>query len=1067
MIRALVDFALKSRWLVLGAVVLLSGWGIISFRALPVEAYPDVADNYVQIITQWPGRSAEEIERQVTVPVENQMAGIPHLVHLRSETLAGLSSLMLIFDDGTSGDTNREHVMERLGQVSLPAGLNPQMGTDWSPVGQIFWYTLESTNPAFDVMEKKSLEDWTLEKSFKRVNGVVDVSSFGGPTKEYQIKLDPEKLVSYGLSIGQVEQQISNNNTNGGGSFIEQGAQQINVQSVGLFTSVQDIENTVVKTQNGAAIKIKDIATVAQGPKIRLGQIGKTAKPYAIIDGKKVYDDSQIIDNPDTVEGIVLLQKGDDSDPVLDGIHAEVKRLNGDKDHPGILPKGVKVVPFLDRSDLVRFTVDTVEHNLTEGMLLVSIILFLFLGNIRGAIIVALTIPFALMFASICLDLSHIPANLLSLGALDFGMLVDGSVVMIENIVRHLAKNQGTQVPAQSIREAAHEVQRPVFFARGIIITAYLPIFTLQAVEGRLFKPMAWTVTFALIGALGFAMFVAPVLAGMVFSKGAKEWHNPLMIWLTEHYRIAVRQAIEHRRTTFGIATLLFAIALYLTFGGPIGSEFLPHLDEGAIWVRGTLPPSEGPTASIDFTNKARVVMASFPEVTQVVSQTGRPDDGTDTAGFFNTEYFVDLKPKEQWSPVYHQDKEALIAAIDKELQKFPGVLWNYSQPISDNMEEAVSGVKGELSVKLYGDDLRTLEHKAEEIQTQMSAIKGVEDLGIFRIIGQPNLNYTVDRAAAARWGINVADIQDAIQTAVGANALTQVQQGEARFDVTLRYQQQYRDTREAIENVRLLAPSGERVSLAQLTKISADDGAEEIYREGGQRFIAIKYSVRGRDLGSTVEEAIRNVNTNVALPAGYHLEWAGEYESQKRADKRMDIVIPITVMAIFLILYTMFRSFKWAMLILVSVAMASIGGPLALFLTHTNFSVSSAVGFLALFGVSVQTGVIMIEFINQLRARRKGMEESTQEHIVEAAVEGAVLRLRPIMMTMLVATLGLLPAALSHAIGSDSQRPFAIVIVGGLLANLVIGVFLLPTLYVWMAREDDILPAVEATEDF
>jgi cobalt-zinc-cadmium resistance protein CzcA len=1067
MIRALVEFALKNRWLILGGVVVLSAWGIVSFRNLPVEAYPDVANNYVQIITQWPGRSAEEIERQVTVPVEIQMAGIQHLTHLRSTTLAGLSSLMLIFDDDSTSDVNREHVLERLSQVSLPANLTPQMGTDWSPVGQIYWYTLESTNPSYDVMEKKALEDWTLEKSFKGVTGVVDVSSFGGPTKEYQIKLDPEKLVSHGLSISQVEQQIANNNTNGGGSFIEQGAQQINVQSVGLFTSVQDIENTVVKTQNGAAIKIKDIATVAQGPKIRLGQIGKSAKPYAIVNGKKFYDDGTIIDNPDTVEGIVALQKGADSDPVLDGIHAEVNKLNGDKDHPGILPKGVKVVPFLDRSDLVRFTVDTVERNLTAGMLLVSIILFLFLGNIRGAFIVALTIPFALMFASICLDISHIPANLLSLGALDFGMLVDGSVVMIENIVRHLARPDDPRSPARRIREAAHEVQRPVFFARGIIITAYLPIFTLQAVEGRLFKPMAWTVTFALLGALGFAMFVAPVMASMVFSKGAKEWRNPIMQWLTDHYRVAVRSAIEHRHRTFGIATVLFLIAAYLTFGGPIGSEFLPHLDEGSIWVRGTLPPSEGPTASIDFTNKARVVMASFPEVTQVVSQTGRPDDGTDTTGFFNTEYFVDLKPKKEWRPVFHQDKEALITAMDKELSKFPGVLWNYSQPISDNMEEAVSGVKGELAVKLFGDDLRTLEKKAEEVQAQMAGVKGIEDLGIFRVIGQPNLNYTVDRAAAARWGINVADIQDAVQTAVGANALTQVQLGESRFDVTLRYQQQYRDTREAIENVRLLAPSGERVSLAQLTRITADDGAEEIYREGGQRFIAIKYSVRGRDLGSTVEEAIHKVEHNVTLPAGYHLEWAGEYESQKRADRRMAFIIPITGMAIFLILYTMFRSFKWAMLILVSVMMASIGGPLALFITHTNFSVSSAVGFLALFGVSVQTGVIMLEYINQIRARRKGMEVSTQEHIVEAAVEGAVLRLRPIMMTMLVATLGLLPAALSHAIGSDSQRPFAIVIVGGLLANLVIGVFLLPTLYVWLAREDDILPAVESTEEF
>jgi len=661
----------------------------------------------------------------------------------------------------------------------------------------------------------------------------------------------------------------------------------------------------------------------------------------------------------------------------------------------------------------------------------------------------------------------HIPANLLSLGALDFGMVVDGSVVMIENIVRHLAHTDDSRTPAQKIREAAHEVQRPVFFARGIIITSYLPIFTLQAVEGRLFKPMAWTVCFALLGALIFAILVAPVMSSVVFSKGAKEWQNPIMEWITRHYRTAVRAAIIHRNWTVAISAFLFAVAIFLSFGGPIGSEFLPHLDEGSIWVRGTLPPSEGPTASIDFTNKARDVMASFPEVTQVVSQTGRPDDGTDTTGFFDTEYFVDLKPMDQWRPVFHQNKDLLIAAMDKQLQRFPGVIWNYSQPISDNMEEAVSGVKGELAVKLYGDDLRMLEHKAEEIQAQMANVRGIADLGIFRIIGQPNLNYTVDREAAARWGINVSDIQDALQTAVGANAVTQVQQGEARYDVTLRYQKKYRDTREAIDDIRLLAPSGERVSLAQLTKVSTDDGAEEIYREGGQRYIAIKYSVRGRDLGSTVKEAIDKVTHNVELPAGYHLEWAGEFASQQRANRRMAIVVPVTVLVIFLILYTMFRSFKWAVLILVSVGMASVGGPLALFITHTNFSVSSAVGFLALFGVSVEIGVIMIEFINQLRARRKGMEESTQEHIIAAAVDGSVLRLRAIMMTMLVATLGLLPAALSHAIGSDSQRPFAIVIVGGLLANLVIGVFLMPALYVWMAREDDVLPPPETGEDF
>jgi heavy metal efflux system protein len=1052
MIRALVDFALKNRWLVLGGTIVLTLWGIVSFRALPVEAYPDVANNYATIITQWPGRSAEEIERQVTVPVEIQMAGIPHLTHLRSFSLAGLSTLELTFDDASVNDVNREHVLERLSQVTLPAGLQPQMGTDWSPVGQVYWYTLESTNPAYDVMEKKSEEDWFLEKSFKQVPGVVDVASFGGPTREYQIKLDPDKLVAYGLSIAQVEQQVVNNNTNAGGSFIEQGAQQVNVQSLGLFTNVADIEKTVIKTQAGAAIHIRDLGTVQQGPKIRLGQIGRAWH----------HPDGTIVDNDDTVEGILLLQKGQDSDPVLRGIEAKVAELNGH-----ILPPGVKVVPFLDRSDLVKHTVDTVEENLLHGVILVSIILFLFLGNVRGAIIVALTIPFSLLFASILLDLNHIPANLLSLGALDFGMVVDGAVVMIENIVRHLAHKNDPHTPQQKIRDASQEVQRPVFFAIAIIITAYLPIFTLQAVEGRLFKPMAWTVAFALLGALTFSIVVAPVLASLLFSKGAKEWENPLMGWLVKHYRISVRWAIENRKITVGFALVIFATAMWMNFGGVIGSEFLPHLDEGAIWVRGTLAPSEGPTASIDFTNKARLVLASFPEAKQVVSQTGRPDDGTDYTSFFNTEYFVDLKLKKDWRPVFHQNKEELIAAMDKELEKFPGVIWNFSQPISDNMEEAVSGVKGELAVKLYGDDLKTLEKKAQEIADLMTSVKGVEDLGIFKIIGQPNLNLSVDREAAARFGINVADVQDAIQTAVGGFPLTQVQQGEARYDVTLRYQPKYRDTRDAIENIRLLSPSGERVSLAQVTHATEDDGAEEIYREAGQRYIAIKYSVRGRDLGSTVEEAISKVDKQVKLPPGYHTEWAGEYESQKRANKRLALVVPVTLMGIFLILYVMFHSFKWALMVMGSVFMSSIGGPLALFLTHTNFSVSSGVGFLALFGVSVQTGVIMLEYINQLRARRKGMQEDRKSNIIEAAVEGAVLRLRPIMMTMLVATLGLMPAALSHGIGSDSQRPFAIVIVGGLLANLVIGVFLLPTLYVMFAGENDVLPKVEGEEEF
>jgi cobalt-zinc-cadmium resistance protein CzcA len=1040
MIRRIVDFALNNRLLVLGLALILFAGGIVSFKRLPIEAYPDVADNYVEIITQWPGISAEQIEQQVTIPLEIVMNGIPHVVHLRSFSLFGLSDLKLIFDDESDNDWNRERVLERLSQVTLPPNVVPQMGTDWSPVGQIYFFTLRSTNPAYDPMELKSIEDWVIEKNFKAVPDIVDVSSFGGPTREYQVRVDPNKLVAYGLSLAQIEQQLTNNNSNAGGSFIQEGLQQINVRAVGMVDRSQDIADTVIVTKNGTPLRVKDVAVVSQGPKIRLGQFAKAIHR----------EDGKIIDNDDVVSGIVLLRKGAAADTALQGIHQKVEELNGH-----ILPPGVKVVPFIDRSDLVHFTSHTVLHNLTEGMILVSIILFLFLGNIRGALIVAATIPFSLLFASICLDLRHIPANLLSLGALDFGMVVDGAVVMVENIVRHLShKNGDSKTPSEKISEASHEVQRPVFYAIAIIITAYLPIFTLQRVEGRLFHPMAWTVAFALLGALLFSILIAPVLASFAFAKGAQEWHNPIMSFVVERYRVSVRWAIRHRAVTVGTVLFMVAVGGYLGFSGVIGSEFLPHLDEGALWVRGTLAPSTGPDEGIRVANQARVALCSFPEVPQCTSQVGRPDDGTDTTGFFNVEFFVDLKPKEEWRSVFHESKDELIAAMQRELDKIPGVVWGFSQPIEDNMEEAVSGVKGALATKVYGDDLKVLEAKSDEIVNIMRGIKGVEDLGVFRVLGQPNLNVAVNREAAARYQINVSDVQDAIQTAVGGNALTQVLKGEARYDLTLRYLPQYRNTQQAIENIRLLSPTGERVSLAQLCKISLTDGASEVYREGNRRYVAIKYSVRGRDLGSTVEEAIKKVTEQVKLPTGYTLDWEGEYASQKRANARLLIVLPITILIIFILLYTMFKSFKWAALIMANIAIAPIGGLLALLMTGTHFSVSSGVGFLALFGVCVQTGVIMLEYINQLRARRFSIED--------AAVEGAVLRLRPIMMTMLVATLGLLPAALSHAIGSDSQRPFAIVIVGGLIAALIMSVFLLPTLYVWVARERDVLPSAE-----
>jgi heavy metal efflux system protein len=1039
MIAKIVDYALENRFLVIAVALLLFVWGAIAFHQLPVEAYPDVANNYVDVIAQWPGYSAEQIEQQVTVPLEIVMNGIPGVAHVRSWSLFGLSTVEMVFGEETTNFENRERVLERLSQVTLPTGVVGQIGTDWSPVGQIYFYTLHSTNPAYDVMSLKSIEDWVIEKNLKAVPGVPDTNPFGGPTLEYQVRIDPTKLVSYGLSIAQVEQQLTANNANGGGSFIEEGLQQINVVEVGLNKNVHDIENTVITSKGGTAIHVKDIGVVEQGPKIRLGQFGRSIRR----------EDGKIVNDDDVVSGIAVLQKGADAEPVLEGIEAKVKELN---DH--ILPEGVKMIPFIDRSDLLHFTTHTVLHNLTEGIILVVIILLLFLGNIRGAIIVALTIPFALLFASSCLKLKGIPANLLSLGALDFGMVVDGAVVMVENIVRHLSHpDSRNRTPKEKISEAAHEVQRPVFYAIAIIITAYLPIFTLQSVEGRLFKPMAWTVAFALLGALLFSMVIAPVLASVFFPKGTREWHNPVMTWLTKVYRRALRLAIRLRWVTVGVGVASLAGAIFLTVGGVIGSEFLPHLDEGALWVRGTLGQSAGPSEGIRVANEARIRLCSFPEATECTSQTGRPDDGTDHTSFFNIEYFVGLKPKEQWRPGFHEDKDELIAAMTHELEKMPGVQWGFSQPIADNMEEAVSGVKGQLATKVYGDDLHVLEDEAEQIANIMRHINGIADLAVFQVTGQPDLEYVVDRQQAARFQINVADVQDAVQTAVGGNILTEVLQGEAHYDEVMRYLPKYRNTAEAIRNVRLLSPSGERVSLAQLCKVQEKDEGSEIYRENNQRYVAIKYSVRGRALGDAVREAIDKVG-KVKLPRGYHLGWEGEYQSEVRAEARLLIIVPLTVLLIFIILYLMFGSFKWATLILTNVMLARVGGLLALWITGTHFSVSSGVGFLALFGVSVQTGVIMLEYINQLRARGHTPED--------AAVEGAVLRLRPIMMTMLVATLGLLPAAMSHGIGSDSQRPFAIVIVGGLISDLAMSIFLLPTLYVWFAREHDKLPKAE-----
>ena len=1041
MIQKIVDAALRQRFLILSIAVLMLVWGMISFHALPIEAYPDVAPQWVQVITQWPGHAPEEVEKQITVPIETQMNGIRNMTNMRSHTMFGLSVISMTFSQNSNDLWNREQVLERLSNVSLPNGITPQIGPDYSPVGQIYWYTLRSTNPKYDLMQLKALQDWVINRRMKTVPGVVGDSSFGGLTREYQVRLDPDKLIEYGLSIGDVERALKANNYNAGGGFIEHGQQMFDVRVIGRMRNTTDIANTVLKQVDGTPVHVSDVGTVVQGHVVRLGRIGKTVRE----------PDGTIIDNNDVVEGVVLLEKGAPTEATLQGIEKEVKYLNAH-----VLPRGVQIVPYLDRSTLIHYTTHTVLTNLTIGFLLVTVILFVFLGNARSAFIVAGTIPFSLLFAATCLDQRHIPANLLSLGALDFGMVVDGTVMMVENIFRVLCrKDERPLSKFELISFAAHEIQRPVFFAILIIIVAYLPIFALPGVSGLLFTPMAWTVSFALVGALIFALIIAPVLSSFLFSKGMREWHNPVLGWLEKHYARGLRWCMGNRRTVLWGSGGLLVIMLALGGSGVIGSEFLPHLDEGAIWVRGMLPMSTGPTMGAEIAHKTRLILASFPETTTIVSQDGRPDDGTAASGFFNTQYYVGLKPQSEWPEPYRSSKGLLIDAMDRKLkQAMPYAGWNFSQPIQDNVDEAVSGVRGENGVKVFGPDLKVLAKKAVQVQAALKTVPGVVDTGIYYVMGQPNMNITVSRSLASRYGISVGAIRQAVEGAVGGKEVSTILRGDMRFPLAVRYQRHFRTSVQAIESIRILTPSGARVSLGQLCHIRIQEGPSTIFRDNNERFIPIKFGVRGRDLGSTVQQAMQVVQQKVKLPPGYHFEWAGEYTSEQQADHRLDEIIPIAIIGISLLLYFAFNSFKWVMIILLDVALAPLGGLLALLATHTYFSVSSGVGLLALFGVSIQIGMIMLEYINQLRSRGYSIED--------AAMEAARVRLRPILMTMLVATLGLLPAAMSHAIGSDAQRPFAIVIVGGLTLTLVISLFLLPTLYVTLARPGDKLPKDE-----
>lgn len=1021
LIHRIVTVALEAPVLVLVLSVVVGIFGIWSFSRLPVDAYPDISPPMVEIVTQWPGQAAEEVERLITVPIETEMNGLPNLSVVRSISLYGLSDVRLVFEDGTDRYFARQRVFEQLRGIEVPDGVEPDVAPLASPSGLVYRYVLESVDRS--PMELKTIQDWILSKAYKSVPGVADLSSFGGQTMQYQVLLDPTKVAGAGLSVGNVADALGANNGNAGGGFYSEGGQFYYVRGLGRLERPEDIGNVVLTVRNGTPVLVRDVGQVVIGYAPRLGQFGFNERN-------------------DAVEGIVVMRTGEQAQTVLKGVQAMTRQLNEQ-----VLPKDVQIRPFYDRSDLIHLTTRTVEENLLRGIILVIAVLIFFLFDVRSGLIVASTIPLSLLFAFICLDLRHIPANLLSIGAIDFGILVDGAVVMVENIHRALGRRHGTTYSIREvIAEAAAEVDRPIVYAVAIIVAGFLPIYVLSGPSGRLFQPMADTTIFALIGSLVITLTVLPVLCALVLRRGVQERRNRIFEWVRERYARALDWCLARGRATVVASVVLFALAVALAAG--IGAEFMPHLDEGALWVRATMPSTISLEESGKLVPEIRSILRSFPEVTVVASEHGRPDDGTNPTGFFNAEFYVGLKPYRDWDGPYHR-KTDLIAAINERLSRFPGVSFNYTQPAEDAVDEAETGLKSALAVKIFGPDLAVLEAKGHAIEKTINAVRGIDRVTVVEELGQPSLTVRINREAIARYGLNVADVNGLIEAAVGGVAATSIVQGEKLFDLVVRLQPQFRQTPDQIGNILVSAADGQQIPLRELATIGVSSGASFIYREDNSRYIGVQFAVEGRDLASAVDEAQRKVTAAVPLPPGYRIVWGGEYEEYAASRGQLAIVLPLTIGAIFVLLFALYRNITFPVITIVGVVLsAPVGGLLALWVTGTPFSVSSGIGFLALFGVSVQTAVVYISYANELRLGGIG--------IAAAAREAALHRLRPIMMTALVAALGLLPAALSTGVGSDSQRPFAMVIVGGLFSRLLISVFLMPVLYARTAREGD-----------
>jgi len=1018
----IVAFSLDQQFLVFLMMLGLLGAGVWALLRLPMDAYPDLSPPMVEIITQWPGHAAEEVERLITVPVELGMNGVAQLAVKRSISLYGLSDVTLTFQAGTDNYFARQQVFNRISALALPSGVSPSVSPLSAPSGLIYRYVLQS--PDRSAMELKTLEDWTIEPQYRSVPGVADDSGFGGGTMQYQVLLDPARIAAIGLSVQQVQAALAANNSNAGGGFYSQGGQFYYVRGLGRLSTLQDIGNVVLAMHDGTPVLVKDVGRVVIGIAPRLGEFG--------------YEQQD-----DAVEGVILMRTGEKTQQVLRRVEAKTRQLNTE-----VLPKDVKIHPFYDLSDLIAQTTQVVERNLVRGMVLVVVVLIFFLYDVRAGLIVATTIPLALLFAFICLDLKNASANLLSIGAVDFGILVDGAIFMTENIFRQIAARTGVAARAgaalnvkEIIRDAAAEIDRPLFYAVAVIVAGFLPIYALSGPSGTLFRPMADTMIFALIGSL-----VVPVLCCWCMRRGVRERRNRAYEAFQSVYIKGLDFCLARPWGTTAASAILLAAALLLV--GRIGAEFMPQLDEGALWVRATMPYTISFDAAAKIAPQVRQILSSFPQVTTVTSELGRPDDGTDSTGFFNVEFFVGLKPYSQWRGRY-RSKGALISAINQKLQRFPGINFNYTQPAEDAVDEAETGLKSALAVKVFGTDLQTLQRKGKAIEHVLEQVRGIQDVTLVQELGQPSLTIRIDRAKIARYGLNVDDINDLIQTAIGGTVATEVVQGERQFDLVVRLDRQYRDNAEEIGNIPVATPGGQQIPLKQFADIRVSSGASFIYREDNSRYIGVQFSVVGRDLAGAVQDAIAQVHAKVALPQGYRLDWGGEYSEYTASRAQLDVILPLTVCLIFVLLFVLYGNFKFPFITVLGVVLsAPFGALVALWITGTPFSASSGVGFLALFGVSVLTAVVYNSYVNELR--RGGMR------LEEAIRQGAILRLRPIMMTALVAALGLLPAAIATGVGTDSQRPFALVIVSGMLSRLVMSIFLMPALYGLVARPGD-----------